>query len=190
MKVRRIVTGHDSRGKSVFRSDEEVAPVSLALAPGVEFLQLWGGDGTPTVPAPDGAPRGQTMFPPLDGYRVVLTMWPAHRQRPPADLDMAAAAAEAEQKLPGMLSVMERDNPGMHTTDTVDIDVVLMGEIVLELDDGVEMVLRTGDFVVQNGTRHRWHNRGDVDAVLGSFIVGARRTAANSATAGAPAAAP
>jgi hypothetical protein len=30
---------------------------------------------------------------------------------------------------------------------------------VLELDDGAEVVLKAGDCVIQNGTRHAWHNR-------------------------------
>ena len=47
----------------------------------------------------------------------------------------------------------------MHTTDTIDFEYVLSGEIALELDDGAEVVLHPGDTVVQNGTRHRWHNR-------------------------------
>jgi len=61
----------------------------------------------------------------------------------------------------------------MHTTDTIDFEVVLSGEVVLELDDGVEKVLRVGDTVVQNGTRHRWSNRGSVPAVLAVILLGA-----------------
>jgi hypothetical protein len=44
-----------------------------------------------------------------------------------------------------------------------------------ELNDGVETVLRPGDTVVQNGTRHRWANRGTEPAVMAAFQVGARR---------------
>jgi hypothetical protein len=43
-----------------------------------------------------------------------------------------------------MLARLEPDNPGMHTTDTIDFEVVLSGEVVLELDDGAERVLRPG----------------------------------------------
>ena len=43
----------------------------------------------------------------------------------------------------------------MHTTDTIDFEVVLDGEVWLELDDGVEVHLRAGDTVVQNGTPPR-----------------------------------
>ena len=63
----------------------------------------------------------------------------------------------------------------MHTTDKIDFEVVLAGEVILELADGVEKVLRPGDTVVQNGTRHRWGNRGTEPAVLAVFITGANR---------------
>jgi quercetin dioxygenase-like cupin family protein len=72
-----------------------------------------------------------------------------------------------------MSGYMEPDDPGMHTTDTVDFEVVLEGEVTLELDDGATVTLRAGDTVVQNGTRHRWSNRGDAPARLAVFIVGA-----------------
>ena len=93
----------------------------------------------------------------------------------PADLDLQAAQAELEEKLPGVLAYLEPDDPGMHTTDTIDFEVVLSGELILELDDGVETVLRPGDTVVQNGTRHRWANRGTEPVVMAVFMVGANR---------------
>ena len=34
-----------------------------------------------------------------------------------------------------MADVMEPDHPGMHTTDTIDVDLVISGEVWLELDD-------------------------------------------------------
>ena len=70
-----------------------------------------------------------------------------------------AALEEVRQKLPGILDALEPDHSGMHTTDSVDFDVVVFGEVVLELDDGAEVVLKAGDCVIQNGTRHAWHNR-------------------------------
>ena len=54
---------------------------------------------------------------------------------------------------------MEEDDPGMHTTPTIDYGIVLSGEIDLELDEG-EVHLQAGDVVVQRGTRHAWRNRG------------------------------
>ena len=63
----------------------------------------------------------------------------------------------------------------MHASDTVDWDLVISGEVWLELDDGKEVLLRAGDCVIQNGTRHAWHNRSSEPCVLAVAIVGARR---------------
>jgi hypothetical protein len=62
----------------------------------------------------------------------------------------------------------------MHTTDTIDFEVVLRGEVILQLDDGAERVLRG---------RHRgaeWHapplgNRDTEPAVVAAFPIGAHR---------------
>ena len=61
----------------------------------------------------------------------------------------------------------------MHTTQTVDVDIVRSGEIWMEVDDGVTVHLKTGDVVVQNGTRHKWENRTQQDTVVMSVLVGA-----------------
>jgi mannose-6-phosphate isomerase-like protein (cupin superfamily) len=175
MKVRRVVTGHDRDGKAVFASDEQVDPLALASRPDRQYHRLWGADQAPTFPD-DGSPTAQhNYFPPVGGYRFGLfTVLPGSVSVP--GLDREAARAEMEEKLPGFLAHLEPDNPGMHTTDTIDFEVVLSGEVILELDDGVEKVLRPGDTVVQNGTRHRWGNRGTEPAVVALFVVGAHRT--------------
>jgi quercetin dioxygenase-like cupin family protein len=87
----------------------------------------------------------------------------------------AQAMEELQKKLPGMLEVLELDHPGMHTTDTVDFDVVLSGEVSLELDDGAEVLLKAGDGVIQNGTRHAWHNRSSEKCVIAVTLIGADR---------------
>jgi mannose-6-phosphate isomerase-like protein (cupin superfamily) len=170
-----VVTGHDRNGKAVFASDQEVDPLTPALMPGWELRRLWGADQAPTFPD-DGGPTAQpSYFPPVDGYRFALVSVPPGTVPAPADLDMQAGLAEMEEKLPSLLAYVEPDNPGMHTTDTIDVEVVLSGEVILELDDGVEKVLRPGDTVVQNGTRHRWGNRGTEPAVMAVFMIGAHR---------------
>jgi quercetin dioxygenase-like cupin family protein len=57
----------------------------------------------------------------------------------------------------------------------VDMEIVLSGDVVLELDDGVEKTLHAGDVNIQNGTRHRWHNRGTTPVVIAVMMVGAHR---------------
>jgi|SRR5581483_2251372 len=174
-KVRRVVTGQDASGKSVFESDEQVDPITLALLPGYEFHRLWGADVMPQLPTDGSPPAAHAYFPPPGGFRFGIFTVPPAGTDVPADLDIAAALAEMDEKLPGMAAHMEPDNPGMHTTDTVDFEVVLSGEIVCELDDGAEVTLHAGDTFVQNGTRHRWRNPGTEPAVLFVALLGAER---------------
>jgi hypothetical protein len=174
MRVRRVVTGHDGDGKAVVASDSEVDGFRPALVPGAEFHRLWGGDEPPSFPDHGAEPRYEQYFPPVGGFRFgMFAIAPGHRQESEAPADLEAAMAEFEAGLPGIAGHMEPDAPGMHTTSTIDFEVVLDGEIWLELDDGVEVHLRPGDTVVQNGTRHAWRNHGDTTARLAVFIVGA-----------------
>jgi quercetin dioxygenase-like cupin family protein len=80
-----------------------------------------------------------------------------------------------EEKMPGLIAHMEPDSPGMHTSSTIDFEYIISGEVWLELDDGVEVHLRPGDTVVQNGTRHAWHNRGSETCLVALCLIGARR---------------
>ena len=174
MDVRRVVTGHDSDGKAVFVSDQPVAPVVTALTAGSEFHLLWGADEAPHLPDAGGLPAHHAYFPPVGGFRFGhFTLPPAGAPGPAPDLDIAAAFVEMEEKLPGMAAHMEPGAPGMHTTATVDFEVVLSGAVTLELDDGATVTLGPGDTVVQNGTRHRWSNPGTVPAVIAVFLCGA-----------------
>jgi mannose-6-phosphate isomerase-like protein (cupin superfamily) len=173
MNVRRVVTGHDASGKSVFVSDETVEPVETTMMPQFQAHLLWGGDKTPQFPDDGSMPEWHTYFPPIGGFRFGIFSVAPETTAAPDGLDMDAAAEEVEAKLPGLLRYLDPSDPGMHTTDTIDFEVVLEGTVVLELDDGAEVTLHPGDTVVQNGTRHRWKNPGDKPARLALFICGA-----------------
>ena len=177
MDVRRVVTGHDASGKSVFVSDETVEPVVPMVLPEFQAHLLWGGDEAPQFPDDGTMPEWHTYFAPIGGFRFGLFTLAPDTAAAPATPDMEAAVADTEAKFPGLLGYMEPGDPGMHTTDTIDFEVVLDGTIVLELDDGAEVTLNRGDTVVQNGTRHRWRNPGDKPARLAVFFCGAHHTA-------------
>ena len=66
MNVRRVVTGQDTNGKSVFVSDEEVEPITLQLVPDLKFYWLWGADETPKLPT-DGRHLAQDRYFPQAG---------------------------------------------------------------------------------------------------------------------------
>jgi mannose-6-phosphate isomerase-like protein (cupin superfamily) len=174
MTVRRVVTGHSPDGKAIFTSDELVAPTTAALLPGAEFYRLWGGDDLSQFPDSGAPPNAPSYFPPPQGFRFGLFTVAPSATPTPAGLDMAEAFAELELKLPGLFAHMEPDNPGMHTTATIDYEYIVSGRVVLELDDGATVELGPGDTVIQNGTRHAWRNPFDEPCVVVVVLVGAR----------------
>jgi mannose-6-phosphate isomerase-like protein (cupin superfamily) len=176
MKIRRVVTGHDSEGRARVVDDGDVEPITSELMPGFAAYRLWGRDERPTFPD-DGAPRrAEAWFPPRDGSRFMINIIPPGEPILPPDLDMAAAFANMERQMPGAMALMEPDAPGMHTTDSIDYVLVVSGEVTLELDDGEQTVLRAGDMVIQNGTRHAWRNHGTETCTIVGVAIGANRT--------------
>jgi mannose-6-phosphate isomerase-like protein (cupin superfamily) len=176
MRIRRVVTGQSEAGAGVLR-DEEVSPITVALIPGAEFHRIWGSDATPEIPAPTSASEPRDWFPPAGGFRFGFVTLPPAAAATPGDLDMAAALGELSDKLPGFIELMEPDSPGMHTSDTVDVVLIVSGQATLQLGDGPEVNLAVGDCVVQNGTRHAWRNPTSEPCTMAVAIVGARRTA-------------
>ena len=173
-EVRCVITGRNKAGKSVIVSNAPATPVTVELMPEVRFYRLWGSDSLPVLPS-DGMPTQQpSYFPPKNGFRFGLfTLPPASSKR--VELVTAAVLEETRQKLPGLLEAMEADHPVMHTTDSIDFDVVVFGEVVMELDDGAEVHLKAGDCVIQNGTRHAWHNRSSDMCLIAFSLLGAER---------------
>lgn len=142
---RRVVTGHDARGVSVFVADGPV-PVVRTAPDGAYFHEIW---GTGTAPAPIDA---EEPDPTLSALTV-----------PPSPLGTKIRINEFP---PGVVSPV-------HRTQSVDYGIVLDGEVVLVLDD-TETVLHAGDVVVQRGTSHRWENRsGHVARVAFILVDGA-----------------
>ena len=127
--VRRIITGNDAQGKSYFVSDDRVAPG----AGGFPSLFRTTGDNK-VGPGPDG-----------DSLELVPTDMP---QIEPA----AGGSSFHYQTLPPTTG-----EPVWHTTETVDYNILLSGELVLMVDAG-EVTLHPGDVVVQRNTAHAWRN--------------------------------
>ncbi|MGQ0630172.1 MAG: cupin domain-containing protein [Sporichthyaceae bacterium] len=178
MPIKRVVTGVDPKGTSIFYSDEAVPAETLAMMPGAEFFRVWGTDSAPRSPVTDPEPANHTFFPGPKGSRFALLRFPPEQAPDPnaAAPDAAALtamAAEAEEKFPGLIGVFEPDAPGMHQTLSLDYAIVIEGELWLTLDDEASVHLPTGSCVVQNGARHAWNNRGSVPATLAYVILDA-----------------
>jgi mannose-6-phosphate isomerase-like protein (cupin superfamily) len=150
--TRRVVTGHDARGKSVVMSDgtpPQNHPMQGA-AIGADFHEIW--NEVDPIPELDSAAarepneRPFTIMPPAGHLLRILDVYPL--------------------KDGGRRTVM-------HRTRTVDYVVVIEGELTLILDDS-EVTLKPGDVVVQRGTDHAWENRSDTIARAAFFHIDAR----------------
>jgi mannose-6-phosphate isomerase-like protein (cupin superfamily) len=164
--VHLVVTGHDDKGRSVFVRDEYLTGIDL---PGVaRILRVWSADGPMTYPDHGTDPAADDFFPPVGGVRCTVV-----DLAPEGASQGGEASRDIHELMPGLLDVLEPDEPGMHLTRTTDFGIVLSGTVVLELDDEAEMTLGPGDVLVQNGTRHRWRNPSDVPARVVFLAVGA-----------------
>jgi mannose-6-phosphate isomerase-like protein (cupin superfamily) len=173
--MRRVVTGHTPDEKSIFASDTEVDAITSPVLSGWEFYRLWGADKAPTFPD-DGLPSPySTHFPPVGGFRFGTFTIPPESVERTENLDFSVMLEAIDKVLPGAAKYMEKDNPGMHATDTIDFEYIISGEIWLELDDCKEIHLRAGDTVIQNGTRHAWHNKGSEPCSMVLCLIGAHR---------------
>lgn len=173
--MRVVVTGTGPDGSAIVASDGVIEPTTVALMPGAAFASLWGSDAMPVLPTTGARPAYTAWFPPPTGFRVETITLPPDGTHPPADLDMAAATAEIERKLPGLIGHMDPQHPGMHRTDTVDYIYVLAGRCVVELASGATIALAAGDSLVQNGTRHAWRAPYPEPCRLLSVSIGALR---------------
>jgi hypothetical protein len=145
--VRRIVTGHRN-GKSVVIDDSEMPSQELL---GAKIIELWETAGAPVIPLESEKYKTPLAFkmPAPGETRLRLTVIPP-------DGEHSAGS-------------------GMHKTKTIDYDVILSGELRMEMDDGVEVRLNPGDCVIQNGTRHAWRNRSSQNCVMLTMCIGAKQ---------------
>ena len=178
MAIRRVVTGHDSHGRSVVVSDGATPrTVNFESIPGHAFAQVWTTSPTPVVPSGNMDPTDGhiDLLPPAGGTSLLIVTFPPDSTMSAPGFDLVAAGEECLARMPDLARTFEPHCPGMHRTDTVDYGIVLSGEIWLEVDDGNETLLRPTDVVVQQGTRHAWRNKSDAPAVVAFFMVGASR---------------
>jgi mannose-6-phosphate isomerase-like protein (cupin superfamily) len=175
--VRRIVTGHDDKGRSVVLSDA-VSPHVLEnpVRPGRGLTDLWRTDAVPASNAgdADAAARAVTLNPPEGG--TVFRFFQINPMSAEADLTPEERERRYAEAFSKMGAADDRADtgrhPGMHKTQTVDYIVLLSGQVTLILDQG-EVDLRPMDVVVQRGTAHAWENRGLEPAVLAGVLIAA-----------------
>lgn len=170
-KIRRVVTGHNSQGQSVFIFDGDAPSVKeMESMPGLALTDLWkthesparneGNDeatGDPIVlePAANGSIFRIVEFPPDDQWRG---------QADGADAFESIGAGHAPDA--------DSDDPMMHKTNTIDYLIVVKGEIWAILDND-EVCLKQGDVMIQRGTNHSWSVRTDEPCLLAAILINA-----------------
>jgi quercetin dioxygenase-like cupin family protein len=178
-QVRRVVTGQTEDGKSVFVSvGSPPRVITMDSFPGDEYFLIWSTDSTPQLPTAgeDTTMQTESLSPGPLGTRFLINRWPPGTEFSGESVDTAAHKVEAAGKMHGIAESQEDEDIQMHTTETIDYGIVLKGEMWVELDDGAEEHLGTGDCIIQNGTRHAWRNRGSEECVMAFVMVGANRT--------------
>lgn len=173
MEVRRVVTGHSEEGRSVFISDE-IAPRAKSFQdiPGYGMAQIWATDPENEGGADLSSMSGSLIPGPGGTSLLMISLPPDSIMAAPTNPQRALA--EMMESLPGLIDHFEQESPGMHCTPTLDYGVVLEGEVWLELDDGEQRLLKAGDVVIQQATRHAWRNRSPKPVKAVFFMIGAK----------------
>jgi uncharacterized protein len=174
-RTRRIVTGHNPEGRSVFVADG-IAPHRFQSehAPNVAQV-MWATDRMPVAAGADDPATADRFFPAApsaDGtvFRIVDF---------PPDTEYHA---EAMAKFLNTIVPDERHDPVssrhffFHRTQTLDYAIVLDGEIWALMDEG-ETLMQAGDVLIQRATNHSWSNRSNSDCKMAFVLIDAAGTA-------------
>lgn len=167
---RRIVTGHDEDGNSIFVSDG-MAPNQRQpdASPNLAMIDLW---ETTTSPASnvgnaDAADRPMRLSPPPDGSIFRILVLPPESER-----NFDGIKDVFNQWGEGHVLTGKNRHPAFHKTSSVDYAIVLEGEVWILMDIG-ETLMRPGDVLVQRGTNHAWANRSDKPVRIAFVLIDA-----------------
>ena len=145
--MRRVVTGNDADGQSYIVSDDRVT-----MDGGFPNLFKTTGDD-PFGPGPEPEPR---------------TLYPTDMQQ------IEPEVGGANFQFVALQPSTEESPPVWHITETVDINVLLGGELILMLDKE-ETTLHPGDVVIQRNTNHAWRNPTDGPVYWAAVLVPIRQ---------------
>jgi naringenin degradation protein FdeH len=170
--VRRVVTGHDSKGRSIFLSDGPAPCVYVPPNnPNVSLTDLWLTESAPASNAGSADPTDKPLqlLPPKNGTVIRILEIPPDKERDYSKTKQYFSGMGAGS---GVLIEGSKRHPGMHRTNSVDYIVILSGEVWALMDEG-EVLLRPGDSLIQRGTNHAWSNRSDAPCRFLAVLVDA-----------------
>jgi mannose-6-phosphate isomerase-like protein (cupin superfamily) len=167
MKFRRVVTGlrDDGRSTVIFDSDSPNI-LEIPVWPGLAMATLW---TTAETPAGNSGEEDRALVPvghdpPPLGSIFRIYQFPPDSARPPNCGSLLGLQGATEEDWANI-------HPMMHATNSVDYLVILSGEMTMIMEDRSEVILRSGDCIVQRGTKHAWSNRASVPVVLIAVLI-------------------
>jgi quercetin dioxygenase-like cupin family protein len=173
--MRRIVTGTTPAGLDIIVDDTDVDVTRVPGYGGYERAVIWADDQSSRLPNDGESPPATRFFPPTSGYRVIRLTLPPDAWRDEA-ISASELAERVEAAMPGAVSDGRLDPESqLHFTDSVDVGLVLEGEVILDLGGGRTTALSAGDYFVQNGTRHAWRNLTPRPVTMLVVLIGADR---------------
>jgi hypothetical protein len=167
-KLRRIITGHNEKGKSTVIFDGP--PRSFGT-----LHEIWETDETPAdnKEYKDTEQLRVKLEPPNRGTKFrYFEIYPEDPSISDEELEKGVAAGFASIDASHCRPDTSR-SPHMHKTRTIDYIILLDGEVTLLLDDD-EIDLKPFDVVIQRGTNHAWICKGSKPALLIAVLIDAK----------------
>ena len=172
--TRRIVTGHDAKGKAIALFDGPV--VSQQRSPGGNAVtQLWVTSESPIdVNASTDRAETKTGVPPLANGSIfrIVDFPPTSTGAHPVDHHKMLIGMGIDPATQGY-----QRHANTHRTRSIDYAIVLDGEIDMLMDD-TEVHMKAGDVLVQQGTNHAWVNNGTRPCRIAFILIDAATPAA------------
>ncbi|MHA7871668.1 MAG: cupin domain-containing protein [Hyphococcus sp.] len=170
--LRRVITDNSKDGRSRVLIDGAAAKLIAIEETGL--AEIWsapvaGGD---LLDATDRLAGQDLKLEPEPG--AVKVRWfsvpPDDDGRSPEEKEAAAAMGFAAVGA-SHCRVDTARHPMMHKTESLDVIILIKGEVDLLLDDGEAASLKPGDVVIQRATNHAWVNRGAETALLVAVLI-------------------
>jgi hypothetical protein len=164
---RRIVAADREAGKSSLVLDAPSPDVRTDPArPGFALQRMWVVDSAPAKLVYETLHLPHVLVPPRNGSVLNVFTFPPDAEWTGKAGQREVAAYFQAMGAPGASTYSpQAPHPYMQKTLTLDLCIVLEGEIWLVLDTQ-EVLVKAGEFVINRGTNYAWSNRSTKPAVV------------------------
>jgi len=160
-QTRVVVAAKDNAGRATFT---DLPAVWHYNEPGVaQAAFFWEFRKPPMLPAALGNVPNDMSFPLLGASKFGLVCLPPR----------SAGKMDINTTLKGQEVAIDSGDPGLHQSNTVDIEVIISGKVDIGLEGGESRTLTPGMCLVMGGVMHVWKNHYDEPCVFAIILTGA-----------------